>query len=148
VIVGAAWEAVTGAPSDDASGAPADASGDARGDARGVGSKYSMYGTGGPPSVATLLFGEDEEAEADDPERLAERRRLAAWSRAGSQPWRQVLASLFFTYSLAVTGQKRWASYDDDYPEDEDDEDDEDDEEEGAAVSAAVDGTDGGRLQL
>lgn len=61
------------------------------------------------PSVATMLYGPDEEPAADE-----ERRRLAEWSFDGPQPWRQALTSIVFTFAVFHACASKWG----DYPED------------------------------
>ena len=63
-----------------------------------------------PGSVAELLYGKDTASEAE----AAARRRVAAWSLAGPQPWRQVVLSLLFTFALLDATRSKWASYPED----------------------------------
>lgn len=63
-----------------------------------------------PGSVADLFYGKDTASEAE----AAARRRVAAWSLSGPQPWRQVVLSLLFTFALLDATRNKWANYPED----------------------------------
>lgn len=59
-------------------------------------------------------YEEPERKENNDyttPELLAERQRLAVWSREGAQPLRRVLTSLSFSFALISALRKKWKDY-------------------------------------